>query len=134
MRKIIMVEDKDTHRDMLMMALESLNYKVEPCASFEEVKQLVAMLPLNPSVAGVLLDLHIPATVGDVESLECGRDCGIWLRNHPLTKDIPIIVYSAYTDDTRLPGWCDVIRTAAMLKKHVDPIKEFERIIRANFR
>jgi DNA-binding response OmpR family regulator len=126
-----MIEDLDTHSDMIKMTFDTLGYDTIPCATFADVRREVSALQSPPS--GILLDLSIPPEPGAGHSLESGRDCGIWLRSCHLTKDVPIIVYSAYTDDVRVPGWCDIIRVAAVLKKHKDSIKLIERTIKDHF-
>lgn len=132
MPTIIMVEDKDTHREMLEMTLSSLGYETIPCSTVAEVQRQVSGLAAPPS--GILLDLQIPPDTGAAPRLEHGRDCGLWLRNQTQTRDVPIVAYSAFTDDERIPGWCDIIGTAAILRKHKDSIKDFERVIKENFR
>ena len=129
---VLLVEDKDTHQDWLSLSLRDWGYEVIVCPSVADTKREVGGLREPPS--GVLLDLRIPRMAGTAADIECGRDCGLWLRNQPATKEVPIVVFSAYTDDQRVPGWCDVIGTSGMLKKHEDALREIERVIRANFR
>ena len=117
---------------MIAQLLRDLGYRVLPCATFKHVKDTVNAL-VEPPI-GVLLDLGIAPDVKSKESLECGRDCGIWLRTQQHTRDVPIIAYTGFDEDIRIPGWCDVFDAKAMIKKKKDTIKDIADVIRTHFR
>jgi CheY-like chemotaxis protein len=132
MKSVLFIEDRDSHEEMGKEMLKDLGYVPIVCRCLADVRVLVPTL--NPAPNGILLDLEIPSSPGTKPTLEVGRDCGVYLRNQVLTKTIPIIAYSAYTDDTRIPGWADLLRFSAVLEKHQDPLKKMKQEIQRVFK
>lgn len=131
MAEVILIEDKDSHQDMIAGLLRDLKYDVRVCSDLAEVSALIPTLTSPPK--GILLDLQIPDGNGGQAALETGRDCGLFLRSQTATAKTPIIAYSAYSDDPRVPGWADIIRFAAVFEKHTDSVTSLERMIRQYF-
>ena len=82
MKKVMVVEDSDSMRAFLIAALEEIHIEpVEAATGFEALKKI----PHN-EVDLVVTDINMP----DINGLELIH----FLKKHPHTKDIPIIVIS----------------------------------------
>jgi len=79
-KKIYIIEDDESIREMVKMALTSFSYEV---ASFENAED--AMTVIHKAVPDMIIfDIMLPGMNG----LEATKK----LRNNPKTKDIPIIM------------------------------------------
>jgi two-component system, NtrC family, sensor kinase len=85
-KKILAVDDSETHLQQLAVALGADGYEVVLARSGEEALQLLALQPVDC----VLLDLLMPG-IGGRET--CRR-----LKNAPGIRDIPIVMLTAVED------------------------------------
>lgn len=82
MKRVIIVEDSESMRAFLVGALEEMDVDiVEAATGFEALKQI----PHHP-IDLVITDINMP----DINGLELIH----FLKQHPHTRDIPIIVIS----------------------------------------
>jgi DNA-binding response OmpR family regulator len=86
--RILIVEDSDSIRSMIRTLMIARGHEVEAVAT--GAKAVDAALAQRPDA--ILLDLHLPGGFDGIEV--CRR-----LRAAELTRDVPIIVISAMTDD-----------------------------------
>lgn len=128
---VILIEDRDGHQFFLVEILESMGFEVKLCSTFTEVCALVPSLSVAPK--GIMLDLQIPYDPAKRSDLATGRDCGLWLRKQSLTSTVPIIADSAFPEDPRIAGWCDIIGATFLSKNDATP-QDYERVIRDNFK
>src|SRR5438094_8054019 len=90
-KKILVVEDNDDCRELLARFVKSLGYKVfEAATGIEAIDRASAV---NPDL--IMMDLRMPGMDGGETTAR--------LKMSPYTKDIPVIINTAYTncDDTR---------------------------------
>ena len=129
--KVLLIEDRPGHRVMIGNELRDLGYDVAECGSLKAVQNFVSVLATPP--IGILLDLSIPLGSRTDDKLENGRDCGLYLRRQPVTEKVPIVAYTAYPEDDRLPGWSDIIGFSAILKKNADSVAKIDETVRHYF-
>ncbi|WP_111641624.1 phosphate regulon transcriptional regulator PhoB [Marinimicrobium alkaliphilum] len=92
-RKILVVDDEFTIRDMLRVALEMADYEVHEAGNAQEAMSLV--VDVQPDL--ILLDWMMPGTSG----IELARR----LKKDELTAEIPIIMLTAKTEeDNKVQG------------------------------
>jgi DNA-binding response OmpR family regulator len=86
--RILIIEDADSIRHMIEALLTARGHAV--VAVSNGVRGIDAALAAAPDV--ILLDLHLPGTLDGFEV--CRK-----LREHAPTREVPIIVISAMTDE-----------------------------------
>ena len=92
-RKILVVDDDASIREILATQLARLGYDVELAADGQE--GLDAFTKAPPDL--VLMDVMMPAMDG--------RAAYLAMRSHPRGQDIPVVLMSAAADPSRLdPG------------------------------
>jgi CheY-like chemotaxis protein len=88
--KILIVEDNPDLRNLLVLRLKGLSYDiVEAATGLEALKQARAT---HPDL--ILMDLAMPVVNGD--------EAMVWLKADPLTRDIPVIVTTAFLFGTHV--------------------------------
>ncbi len=91
-KKILIVEDHDKSRELLALFIHRLGYDV--AEAIDGVQALEQATTLHPDL--ILMDLSMPR-LGGHEATVC-------LKADPATKDIPVIVITAYTHSAKLDG------------------------------
>jgi DNA-binding response OmpR family regulator len=87
-QRVLVVEDDDDIRNLLVARLDRLGYRVEPCRTGEAA--VASALAEPPDL--VLLDVLLPGIDG--------WDVARRLRDEPLTVDVPVLVVSIVADGT----------------------------------
>jgi len=87
MKRILLVEDEQAIREMLRFALEKADFQVEEAADAEQALGYIASQP--PDL--LLLDWMLPGM--------SGVDLARRLRRDEVTRDLPIIMLTARTDE-----------------------------------
>jgi CheY-like chemotaxis protein len=83
-KKVLIVEDGDDWRQLLALVIKSLGYEVfEAATGLEAIYQASAA---HPDL--ILTDLGLPGMSGD--------EVMVQLKMHPSTRDIPVVVQTAY--------------------------------------
>jgi CheY-like chemotaxis protein len=84
--KVLIVEDDDDWRGLLVMVIKRLGYEVfEAATGLEAIERASAVLPHL-----ILMDIGLPGMTGD-KATAC-------LKANPVTKHIPIVVQTAWHD------------------------------------
>jgi CheY-like chemotaxis protein len=83
-KKILIVEDNADWRELLMMIIRKLGYEVMVAATGED--GLAQASAAHPDL--VLMDLGLPRMSGDQATAQ--------LKADPATKDIPVIIQTAF--------------------------------------
>lgn len=86
-QRILVVDDEASIRDMLSMALEAVGYEVIQAGSAQEAHSII----IDKAPDLVLLDWMMPGTSG----LELLRR----LKHSELTKDLPVVMLTAKTEE-----------------------------------
>jgi CheY-like chemotaxis protein len=116
-KSILVVEDSDEIRELLEMVLESEGYRVVP---LEDGRDVVATArELQPSL--ITLDLALPGKDGWAIVKE--------LQDDDATRDIPIIVISAYTRELDAPLRRRVARVISKPFYITQVVSEVEEIL-----
>jgi CheY-like chemotaxis protein len=103
-KKILIVDDNSDLRKLLALFLKSSDYDaVEAATALEALKQARATRPDL-----ILLDLLMPDVTGD--------EAMAWLKADPLTRDIPVIVTTAFLSGS-LVGRAIAVGAAEVLYK-----------------
>jgi two-component system, cell cycle response regulator DivK len=103
-KKILIVDDNSDLRKLLALFLKSSGYDtVEAATALEALKQARANRPHL-----ILMDLFMPDATGD--------EAMAWLKADPLTRDIPVIVTTAFLSGT-LVGRAIAVGAAEVLYK-----------------
>ncbi|HVR17628.1 MAG TPA: response regulator [Candidatus Limnocylindrales bacterium] len=103
-KKILIVDDNSDLRKLLALFLKSSDYDaVEAATALEALKQARATRPDL-----ILLDLLMPDVTGD--------EAMAWLKADPLTRNIPVIVTTAFLSGT-LVGRAIAVGAAEVLYK-----------------
>jgi CheY-like chemotaxis protein len=103
-RTVLIVDDNQATRDALRAVLEMKGYAVAEAADGAEALQY---LRDGGEATAIILDLHMPRMSGYEVHEELKRD--------PALATIPVVVFSALTDDGRMRG------VVAYIRKAVDP-------------
>jgi len=103
-RTVLIVDDDQATRDALRAVLEMKGYAVAEAADGAEALQY---LRDGGEATAIILDLHMPRMSGYEVHEELKRD--------PALATIPVVVFSALTDDGRMRG------VVAYIRKAVDP-------------
>jgi CheY-like chemotaxis protein len=83
-KKILVVDDNSEIRKLLMLRLEELDYDIVEAATGQEgLEQARATTPNL-----IIMDLAMPGSTGD--------EAIVSLKADPLTRDIPVIVLTAF--------------------------------------
>ncbi len=118
-RKILIVEDNADWRDLLTVILRRLEYEVAIAATGEDGVQQA--LTTRPDL--ILMDLGLPKMGGD--------EATVRIKSNPTTKDIPIVIQTAFgkgpsAERAMGAGAVDIMHKPinvadiqAMLKKHL---------------
>jgi CheY-like chemotaxis protein len=119
--KILVVDDSSDLRKLLVLRLKGLSYDtVEAATGLEALKQARATLPDL-----ILMDLAMPVVNGD--------EAMVWLKADPLTRDIPVIVTTAFLFGTHIERAIaagaaeilhkpfDVESLQAVIQRHLSP-------------
>jgi CheY-like chemotaxis protein len=88
-KKILVVEDHDQSRELLVLYIRRLGYEVSGVVDGAEALEHVAAK--NPNL--ILMDLSMPR-LGGLEAIAC-------LKADSVTKDIPVIVTTAFTESSQ---------------------------------
>jgi CheY-like chemotaxis protein len=83
-KKVLVVDDYEDSRSMLVRFLEALGYQTVEAASGAEAVQKALSEKLNI----IVMDLGLP----DITGIDAARE----LKQHPTTAHLPIIAYSAW--------------------------------------
>jgi CheY-like chemotaxis protein len=115
-RKILVVEDNQDCRELMVIQLRRLGYSTVETES--GAKAIQKALTENPDL--ILMDLGLPGLDG--------TEATFWLKGDPRTKHIPIVVHTAWQDDARRQK---VLAAGAekILTKPVPP-KLFESVLK----
>ena len=106
-KKILVVEDNDDCRELLALFVKQLGYKV-----FEAANGLQAIdrsLAIHPDL--IMMDLSLPGMDGNETTTR--------LKMNASTKDIPVLINTAYTGRVYAKGAFDA-GAAGILHKPVD--------------
>ena len=106
-KKILVVEDNDDCRELLALFVKRLGYRV-----FEAANGLQAIdraLAIHPDL--IMMDLSLPGIDGNETTTR--------LKMNPSTKDIPVLINTAYTGRVYAKGAFDA-GAAGILHKPVD--------------
>ena len=117
MSKLLLAEDDEFSRDMLVRRLERQGFEMVAAADGREA--LLAAREHRPDL--ILLDLDMPVMDG--------RSAMRALRSDPKTFRIPIIVLTAHADpedvaEARLSGCCAYETKPIVLRRLIDRIQE----------
>jgi len=103
-KKILIVDDNSDLRKLLALVLKNSDYDtVEAATGLEALKQARATRPDL-----ILMDLFMPDVTGD--------EAMAWLKADPLTRNIPVIVTTAFLSGT-LVGRAIAVGAAEVLYK-----------------
>jgi CheY-like chemotaxis protein len=106
-KKILVVEDNDDCRELLALFVRHLGYKVyEAATGIEAIDRASAVRPDL-----VMMDLHLPGMDGNETTAR--------LKMNPCTKDIPVVINTAYTAGSYAKDAFDA-GAAAVLHKPLD--------------
>ncbi|MGK7917591.1 MAG: ATP-binding protein [Prochloraceae cyanobacterium] len=107
-RKLLVVDDKQQNRQLLVKILKPIGFEVETAANGEQMLSMASSM--RPDL--ILLDLFMPVKTGFTSSKE--------LRQRPELRNIPIIVLSAsaITDEMR-----QYLKCEAYMSKPIDEEK-----------
>jgi two-component system, cell cycle response regulator DivK len=83
-KKILLVEDNNDVRELLALFMKRLGYKVFEAATGSEAIELAATV--HPDL--IMMDIRMPGMHGD--------DATACLKANPSTRDIPVLVVTAY--------------------------------------
>ena len=86
-RKILVVEDEVAIRDMLCLLLEQKGFSPEPAADYQQALELLK----EPYPELILLDWMLPGGSG-IQFIK-------QLKQHELTRDIPVIMLTARAEE-----------------------------------
>ena len=117
-KDILVVEDSDEIRDLLGLVLEAEGYRVVP---LEDGRDVVSMArDLHPAL--ITLDLALPGKDGWAIVRELQEDAE--------TRDIPILVISAYTRELEAPLRRRVARVISKPFYITQVVSEVEEILK----
>lgn len=116
-KSILVVEDSDEIRELLEMVLESEGYRVVPLDDGRDV--VATARDLQPAL--ITLDLALPGKDGWAIVKE--------LQEDGVTRDIPIIVISAYTRELDAPLRRRVARVISKPFYITQVVSEVEEIL-----
>lgn len=94
-KKILVVEDRDSHRMMIVDKLEFAGYDVVSVISFEGAKEVLD----KEKIDLITLDLRIPPNEGGTPDKEVGYNFLSFIRKDEDTKGIPVCVITVLGDD-----------------------------------
>jgi CheY-like chemotaxis protein len=117
MKSILVVEDSDEIRELLEMVLESEGHRVVPLGDGRDV--VATARDLQPAL--ITLDLALPGKDGWAIVKE--------LQEDESTRDIPIIVISAYTRELEAPLRRRVARVISKPFYITQVVNEVEEIL-----
>ncbi|MGF1487736.1 MAG: response regulator, partial [Prochloraceae cyanobacterium] len=103
--KILIVDDKQVNRDLLVALLKPKGFEIFTANNGEQMLEMAALI--QPDL--ILLDLFMPVKTGFTSAKE--------LRKNPKFKDIPIIVITASTITKEISSYLDC---EAVLHKPID--------------
>jgi len=103
--KILIVDDKQVNRDLLIALLKPKGFEIFTANNGEQMLEMAASI--RPDL--ILLDLFMPVKTGFTSAKE--------LRKNPKFKDIPIIVITASTITKEISSYLDC---EAVLHKPID--------------
>jgi two-component system phosphate regulon response regulator PhoB len=84
---LLIIEDETAIREMLSLTLLKAGFAIEEAATISQARSIIARRP--PSL--ILLDLMLP----DMSGIDFAR----YLKQHPHTRQIPIIMLTAKTEE-----------------------------------
>ncbi len=116
-KSILVVEDSDEIRELLEMVLESEGYRVVPLGDGRDV--VATARDLQPAL--ITLDLALPGKDGWAIVKE--------LQEDGATRDIPIVVISAYTRELDAPLRRRVARVISKPFYITQVVSEVEEIL-----
>jgi PAS domain S-box-containing protein len=106
--RILIMEDISSVREVLSRMLESLGYRVEPCAAGEEALRVYSEgISSGDPFAAVILDLTIPDGLGGVRTLELLKE---------LDPDVRAVISSGYSNASVLSDYRSYGFTAKLVK------------------
>ncbi|MGF1487733.1 MAG: ATP-binding protein [Prochloraceae cyanobacterium] len=112
-RKILIVDDKQENRDLLIAILEPLGFLLETANDGQQMLDIA--FEIRPDL--ILLDLFMPVKTGFTSAKE--------LREIPELKDIPVIVLSA---SFAAEEWSEYLSCDAFLNKPIDQDQLLDRL------
>ncbi len=110
-RKLLVVDDKETNRDLLVKILEPIGFEIETANDGQEMLSIA--FSMRPNL--ILLDLFMPGKTGFTAAKE--------IRRIPDLKNIPIIVVSASSITQEMKNY---LECEAYLNKPIDEEKLLE--------
>jgi CheY-like chemotaxis protein len=107
-KKIMVVEDHDKSRELLVLFIRRLGYDV--VEAIDGIQALDQAATLHPDL--ILMDLSMPRLSGQ-EATTC-------LKADPATRDIPVIVITAYTHCVQLDSAALEAGALKVFRKPID--------------
>ena len=123
-KRILHLEDWTDHGKWIDDYLRSEGYEVVPATSPVDARAALnaSKARTGPTIDGILADLKMKDPSSATPNVE-SMDVGIWflyeLRQDPAFKDLPIVILSGHTEDSRIPGIQFLLRIRAVLQKPV---------------
>ena len=116
-KKILIVEDNSESRELLAFILRRSGYDIaEAATALDAIDQAHAT---HPDL--IIMDLGLPEITGDEATAR--------LKADPSTRDIPVIVNTAFHRESSLVK-CAIVAGAAEILYKPTPLKVFEEVAR----
>lgn len=106
-RRVLLVDDQDTFREIIAVALQQEGYRVD---LFDGGRRALEYLECGPRPDVILLDMFLQ---GDLNGWELAEQ----VKANPHLRDIPIVAMTGGALDTR---WVETLRAEALLRKPFD--------------
>ena len=103
-KKILVVEDFDEWRELLMLYIRHLGYEVS--GAIDGIHAVEQAAAIHPDL--ILMDLAMPRMNG--------QEATVRLKADPATKDIPVIISTAYTRKDHTDSALEAGALAVLLK------------------
>jgi two-component system, cell cycle response regulator DivK len=116
-KRILIVEDNSESRELLALILRRSGYDIaEAATGLDAIDQAHATRPDL-----IIMDLGLPEITGDEATAR--------LKADPSTRDIPVIVNTAFHRESSLVK-CAIAAGAAKILHKPTPLKVFEEVVR----
>ena len=117
-KKVLVVEDNDDWREFLAMLIKRLGYEVfEATTGIEAIERASSIYPDL-----ILMDLGLPQMSGS-EAIAC-------LKMDPASRDIPVVVQTAWNDDIHTnraleAGAAEILHKPIDVKTLLDVLRKY---------